>query len=304
MASGASALVGLVQPPVYMGEEIGPSLENVISGELTAESVEPQRGPPDETNSLSSQSGTLESLLYSLTKEDRQGFLVSQTNQKGIQEVCEALANKMDLLTQQTQALENQVDQLNEAVEKHTREIDELKAKSNQGSERVEALENNARRNNIKLINVPKGSEGEDIKAFVVDLLKQSGAWEGHKEVLSRDMQRVHRDPFRKPPNRVNPRRILVNFLTYAVKEKILLKALSMETLSEKDDSFEVRSNVSHITSNRQWELGKRMEDFKKLGATAQLKFPATMRVMRNNKMYNLRDVQEADTLLDKFKDG
>ncbi|KAJ1124289.1 hypothetical protein NDU88_002750 [Pleurodeles waltl] len=131
-----------------------------------------------------------------------------ETNQKGIQEVCETLANKMDLLTQRTQALEKQVDQLNEAVEKHTREIDELKAKSKKGTERLESLENNARRNNIKLMNVPEGSEGEDIKAFVVDLLKQSEAWQGSVEVLSRDIQRVHRDPFRKPPNRIKPRRI------------------------------------------------------------------------------------------------
>ncbi|KAJ1213275.1 hypothetical protein NDU88_000913 [Pleurodeles waltl] len=210
----------------------------------------------------------------------------------------------MDLLTQRTQALEKQVDQLNEAVEKHTREIDELKAKSKQGTERLESMENNARRNNIKLMNVPEASEGEDIKAFVVDILKQSGEWEGPEEVLSRDIQHVNRDPFRKPPNRIKPRRTLVNFLTYAVKEKILLKALKMGTLCAKDCSLEVRSNVSRITSNRQWELGKRMEDFKKLRATAQLKFSATLRVMRNNKMYNLRDLQEADTILDKFKDG
>ncbi|KAJ1192555.1 hypothetical protein NDU88_001862 [Pleurodeles waltl] len=52
--------------------------------------------------------------------EVRQGFLVSQANQKGIQEVCEGLANKIDLLTQRTQALEVQAEQLKEALEKNS----------------------------------------------------------------------------------------------------------------------------------------------------------------------------------------
>ncbi|KAJ1156231.1 hypothetical protein NDU88_008955 [Pleurodeles waltl] len=190
----------------------GVSSENPISVELAGS----QRVFPEEINTLTSQPGSFESLLYSLTKEVRQGFLVSQANQKGIQEVCECLANKIDLLTQRTQALEIQVDQLKELSVKSSREIDELKGKNKQGFERLESLENNARSNNIKLMNILEGKEGEDIKAFVIDLIR-SGAWEGVEAVLSSDIQRVHRDPFRKAANRTKPRRFLINFFTYTV---------------------------------------------------------------------------------------
>ncbi|KAJ1116310.1 hypothetical protein NDU88_004525 [Pleurodeles waltl] len=111
-------------------------------------------------------------------------------------EVCEALATKMDLLTQRTQILEKQVVQLNETVEKHTSEIEVLKTMGNHKAERLEVLENNARRNNIKIMNVLEGAEGDNIKMLVVDLLKQSGVWEGPEDVLIQDIQRVHRDPF------------------------------------------------------------------------------------------------------------
>ncbi|KAJ1150534.1 hypothetical protein NDU88_003325 [Pleurodeles waltl] len=60
-------------------------------------------------------------------------------NQKGIQEVCEGLANKIDLLAQRTQALEMQAEQLKEAAEKSSREIEKLKAKNKQGAERLES---------------------------------------------------------------------------------------------------------------------------------------------------------------------
>ncbi|KAJ1115375.1 hypothetical protein NDU88_003599 [Pleurodeles waltl] len=91
--------------------------------------------------------GTPESEAVEMVRESGGNWerAALETNQKGIQKVCEALTNKMDLRTQRTYGLEKQVDQLNEAVEKHTREIDGLKAKSKQGSERLESLENNER---------------------------------------------------------------------------------------------------------------------------------------------------------------
>ncbi|KAJ1156424.1 hypothetical protein NDU88_009143 [Pleurodeles waltl] len=105
-----------------------------------------------------------------MDQEVRQGFLVSQNNQKGIQEVGEALATKMDVSAQRTQILENQVVQLNETVEKHTNDIEALRITGNQNAERLEVLENNARRNNIKIMNVPEGVYGDNIKMFVVGL--------------------------------------------------------------------------------------------------------------------------------------
>ncbi|KAJ1108012.1 hypothetical protein NDU88_005396 [Pleurodeles waltl] len=210
----------------------------------------------------------------------------------------------MDILTQRTQILENQVTQLNEMVETHTNNIEVLKTTGKQNTQRLEVLENNARRNNIKIMNVAEGVEGNNIKMFVVGLLSQGEVWEGSEDLLSHNIQRVHRDPFRRSPGATKPRRILVNFLTYAIKEKILSTALKIGTLSANGVSFEVRSDVSRMTSNRQWELGKRLEEFRKLGATAQLKFPATLRVMRDNRMYDIRDPYEADSLLEKFKNN
>ncbi|KAJ1085651.1 hypothetical protein NDU88_005781 [Pleurodeles waltl] len=139
---------------------------------MTGDPLDSRQDPLLESNSTHDQS-SLESLLHSLSKEVRQGFLVSQNNQKGIQGVCEAPATKMDILAQRTPILENQVVQLNDTVEKHTNDIVALRVTGNQNAERLEVWENNARRNNIKIINVPERVEGDNIKVFVVGLLCQ-----------------------------------------------------------------------------------------------------------------------------------
>ncbi|KAJ1189002.1 hypothetical protein NDU88_005755 [Pleurodeles waltl] len=87
-------------------------------------------------------------------------------------------------------------------------------------------------------------------------------------------------------------------------KGKILTKALELGSLDSGDTKFEIRSDLSRTTLNRQWELGKRLEELKKLRSEVRLRFPANLRVMLNNKMYNIRDPVAADDLLNAIKKG
>ncbi|KAJ1151102.1 hypothetical protein NDU88_003889 [Pleurodeles waltl] len=170
--------------------------------------------------------------------------------------------------------------------------------------DKLERIENAARRNNLRMLNIPEGQEEDNIKMFCALLIKKSLQLEESEREITADIQRLHRDPFRRDPARKKPQKILINFLTYALKEKILLQALKQKTLRGDGFSFEVRSDLASATLSRQWGLGNLIEDFKKLGASAQLKFPATLRVMYNNKMHNLRDIKTADDLLESIRCG
>ncbi|KAJ1190576.1 hypothetical protein NDU88_007314 [Pleurodeles waltl] len=154
-------------------------------------------------------------------------------------------------------------------------------------------MENRMRRNNLRLLKVPEELEKGDPKGLVVCLIKQGTQIEEEEEVLLKDIQRVHRDPFRKTTNRDKPRKILVYFHTYAIKERILSMALKNKIVSAEGIDFEIRSDLSTTTLNRQWERGKRIDILKRLGATAQLKFPAALKVMANNKMYIFREIEK-----------
>ncbi|KAJ1208987.1 hypothetical protein NDU88_004366 [Pleurodeles waltl] len=82
----------------------------------------------DDDGPQGSQACSLEQLLQSLARGVRNGFSVSQGNQKEIQEVCEGLVDKLELLIQRTQALEVSVEKLKETTTRDRQEVDKLKA--------------------------------------------------------------------------------------------------------------------------------------------------------------------------------
>ncbi|KAJ1161366.1 hypothetical protein NDU88_001853 [Pleurodeles waltl] len=149
---------------------------------------EPRHDVPMEGGGLQDlKASSLEQLLKSLAKEVRNGFIVSQANQKEIQGVCEGLAEKLDVLSQRTRALEVSIEELKEVTSRERQEVDRLKAKYKESLDKFESLENNTRRNIIRLMNVLEEKEEEDIKVLAVELLIHSGAWEGSEDFSQRN---------------------------------------------------------------------------------------------------------------------
>ncbi|KAJ1161172.1 hypothetical protein NDU88_001659 [Pleurodeles waltl] len=203
-----------------------------------------------------------------------------------------------------TQALEESVETMREDLRKNKEEIQQQKGTERDLQEKLEYLENNSRRNNLRILNVPEGVQGLDLKKYIVSLIKKVIPLDETEAQIINDIQRVHSDPFRRNLNIKKPWRILVNFQTYSLKEKIIGKALDRGSSETGEIKFEIRSDLSRLTLNRQWELGKRLEEFKNLGAVARLKSPANLRVMFNNKMFNIRDPAAADDLIETIRKG
>ncbi|KAJ1154356.1 hypothetical protein NDU88_007108 [Pleurodeles waltl] len=237
-------------------------------------------------------------MIQDLAGEVRGGIETSNTNQKEIRGLCETFGQKLDDLAERTAAVEFEVSDLRRVTEENREAIHQVKLGEESLQVKLETMENRMRRNNLRLLRVPEEMEKRDLKSLVVHLIKQGTQIEEEEEVFLKDIQRVHRDPFRKSINRNKPRKILACFHTYAIKERILVPALKNKTLTAEGINFEIRSDLSTATLNRQWELGKRIDVLKRLGATAQLKFPASLKVMANNKMYIFRDTREVDGLI------
>ncbi|KAJ1192548.1 hypothetical protein NDU88_001855 [Pleurodeles waltl] len=237
-------------------------------------------------------------MIQDLAGEVRGGFETSNTNQKEIRGLCETLRQKLDDLAEWTPAFECKVPDLRRATEENREAIHRVKQGKESLQVKLEKMENRMRRNNLRLLKVPEELEKGDLKGLVVRLIKQGTQIEEEEEVLLKDIQRVHRDPFRKTTNRDKSRKILVCLHTYAIKEWILSMALKNKTVSAEVIDFEISSDLSTTTLNWQWELWKKMYVLKRLGALAQFKFPAALKVMANNKMYVFKDIREVDGLI------
>ncbi|KAJ1123076.1 hypothetical protein NDU88_001549 [Pleurodeles waltl] len=136
-------------------------------------------------------------------------------------------------------------------------------------------------------------SRGRGFKNYVASLIKKVIVLDESETEIVNDIQRIHRDPYRKNLNNKKSLKILV----------ILAKALSVRSLRVEEFSFEIKSDLSSAALNKQWDLGKRLEKFKNVGAVAQLKFPANLRVMYNN-MHTIKDPTAADELLGGIRKG
>ncbi|KAJ1087814.1 hypothetical protein NDU88_000977 [Pleurodeles waltl] len=196
-------------------------------------------------------------MLVSLTENIKKGFLTSEANQAEIRLACESLEKKIDLLALRTQALEESVETMREDLRKNKEEIQQLKGTERDLQEKFEYFENNSRRNNLRILNVPEGVEGSDLKKYIASPIKKVIPLDETEAQIINDIQRVHRDPFRRNPNIKKPLRILVNFQTYSLKEKIIEKALEPRSVETGEIIFEINSDLSRLTLNGQWELGK-----------------------------------------------
>ncbi|KAJ1174360.1 hypothetical protein NDU88_006182 [Pleurodeles waltl] len=165
-----------------------------------------------------------EEMFVKLTGEIKRGFSVSEANQASIKEVCEALESKFNLLEKRTQLLENSMETLREEVVLLKQDQQKLKDSEQDLRDKLERFENMARRNNLRILNIPEGQEGDNIKMFCASLIKKSLQLEESEREIAADIQRAHRDRFRRDPARKKPPKILINFLTYGLKEKILCR--------------------------------------------------------------------------------
>lgn len=86
---------------------------------------------------------------------------------------------------------------------------------------RLTDLEARSRRNNMRIHGIPEGAEGDNIQDFVEKLIKT----ELSLTDTSLGIQRCHRSLGPKPPPGANPRSVIVYFLEYKTKEKVLRSA-------------------------------------------------------------------------------
>ncbi|KAJ1130834.1 hypothetical protein NDU88_009181 [Pleurodeles waltl] len=113
------------------------------------------------------------SMNLALAVDVKKGFSVSEANQAEIRESCEVLEKKLNLLSVRTQAVEYTVDVKNSRAGESLADIQLLKRREQEMQDKLEQLENSLRRNNLRMLNVPEGEEGDNLKTYVMSHLKR-----------------------------------------------------------------------------------------------------------------------------------
>ncbi|KAK7916033.1 hypothetical protein WMY93_011794 [Mugilogobius chulae] len=223
--------------------------------------------------------------------------LVLQEIRTGNQALGDKLDNKMTEINESISELKDVLNGLttrvNEAEERIGAAEDQLAQLSSQAAklskdnafllEKVESLENHSRRNNIRLVNLREGCEGNDPVAFFTNWLPDTLGREQFTEPLL--IERAHRTLAPKPAADEKPRPVLIRLLKYRDREKILHTAAKRAKEFNGPIMFENKPlfffpDLSASLVKRRKEFDHVKKDLRSRGIQYSLLHPATLRIM------------------------
>ncbi|XP_069461306.1 uncharacterized protein [Ambystoma mexicanum] len=137
-----------------------------------------------------------------------------------VQEDVNLLRQDVRKLAERTRNLEKEVSPNTAECAAHRSELHALVQRVGNLENRVEEAEGRARRNNLRIVELPEGMEGPDSTEYVETMLLQEITSGALTQGFS--VQRAHRALMRKPPPATPPRPLIAKILNYRDREKIL----------------------------------------------------------------------------------
>lgn len=139
------------------------------------------------------------------------------------------MSKRMDDIAEDLKGITQRVDE----AEQRVVDIEEFNANTNDTLQhtlhlqldlqaRVTDLEARSRRNNIRVHGIPEEAEGTNMKQFMENFLKSELTLDNTPPL---HIQHCHRSLGSRPPPSANPRSIVMCFLEYTIKEKVLQAA-------------------------------------------------------------------------------
>lgn len=155
---------------------------------------------------------------------------------------------------------------------------------------RLEDLEARSRRNNIRIHGIEEEAEGDDITDFVERFIKTELALPD----TPLGIQRCHRSLAAKPPHGANPRSIVLCFLEFQIKERVLQSAWKRKDIQYKGKRiFFEQDYTSDILAKRKAYAPIRRA-LKEKNLRCQTLHPARLHVHLQTGTVIYRDLQEA----------
>ncbi|RXN10941.1 LINE-1 type transposase domain-containing 1 [Labeo rohita] len=163
--------------------------------------------------------------------------------------------------------------------------------------DRIGDLENRSRRANLRIVNVPEGSEnGKDPVTFVAELLLEMTG----TEVFDNPpiLERAHQSPGQKPADGRKPRPFVVCFHRFQEKERLLRWARQHE-MKYKGNLVRIYQDLSATLSRKRSSYNGIKQSLYQKGIRFQLLYPARLRVTFNEETLVFNTPEEAKQFYD-----
>lgn len=200
-----------------------------------------------------------------------------------------------DLNTQRTltTSLQAQLKRVETSATEHQQNIKKRQDK-------VTLMEDHNRRNNLRIINLKEGEEKGNVLSYLISKLPE---WFTELKDYSPEIMRAHRIG---PPRRntaAHPRTVILNFLRFADRDKIL--GMARKTPVEvAGQEIRFAADFSDVTAQRRKSCYPVMKQARSLGFQAFLLYPAIIKLTRGSDIRQFEDPDEAAKYLESIDNG
>lgn len=213
--------------------------------------------------------------------------------QAGLMDIQTTLNSVTGQITELQQRVSNNEDEVSKLDRLCTLEKDNSYLK-----EKVEDLENQSRRCNLRFIGVPEKAEGKDTVAFVGQQLIPT-LLGGENFPTVPVVERAHRSPTYSSSSKAGqPRPILVKFLNFQDKMKIMRLAREKGKLSWGGVTISIYPDFSPGIVKKRREFDTVKKKLRAANIEYSLQYPSTLRVTRDGKQKLFRCPKEAEAFV------
>uniref|UniRef100_A0A667XSU8 L1 transposable element RRM domain-containing protein n=1 Tax=Myripristis murdjan TaxID=586833 RepID=A0A667XSU8_9TELE len=187
-----------------------------VSNTVSNDNMPSPRVPDSDTAGTTDQMAKEISSIYALLKETSE---TQESKLNAIQSATRAVESMLTNIGERLSNAESRLDFLEDAHKALEATPPATKSEVEMLRQKVDDLENRSRRNNLRFVGFPEGSEGRDAAAFLREVIPQLLETDFP---VGPEIDRAHRSLARRRPDDQPPRAILARFLRYQDRERIV----------------------------------------------------------------------------------
>lgn len=213
--------------------------------------------------------------------------------QASLQKITETVATHSATISGMETALTAHSD----GIDTLEREVATLKSRletTSQTNERlqlaVEDLVSRSKRQNLRVVGIPEGTEGQDARLFMTAMFKKVI---GDDQLDDLELDRAHRSLGPKPQQGSRP--FIVRFHRYTQKERVLLWAKKHRDVSYQGHSIRIFEDFSATLAKKRASFNNVKSLLYRDGIRFGLLYPARLRVTMNGQSQIFDSAEEAE---------
>lgn len=208
-----------------------------------------------------------------------------------------SLSAQLTKLEKRVVNTEERITTTEETIAAHGKAIGFLLQREAELVDRCEDLQNRARRHNLRLYQIPEGSEGRDMVAFIKKLLPKVLT---DLPLTADDIRidRAHRALTQNPKINDTPRSIVIKFTDYTVKEQILQQAWRQRTVKMDEKQIYFDNDYSPELQRKRARVRYVVKQLKQKNIKAKCIYPARLRMTVGSEEKTFQTVMDAASIL------